>query len=215
MNKPGSIIIVLALLFTACKVKAQTHTKNYPFNNFDQVRIESINGQVEIKTGVAYSIVIEGEDGAEEQIEVTPLEKKLTLKLANKFAKDWKNRKTVRITITMPNLTNLHNASNADISVSGLNEKLCKIDNNGNGDVSIAGSVSDMLEIANKGNGNVNTKAIAAGNAQITMAGNGDVSIQTNNHFTVDMAGNGDVVNYGQGRAIIKNQTGNGKVLYR
>jgi Putative auto-transporter adhesin, head GIN domain len=215
MTKPGSTIIVLALLFTQFAIQAQTHTKNYPFNNFEQVWIESINGQVEIKTGTAYSITIEGEDGAAEQVEVSALEKQLTLKLATKFSKDWKNRKTVRISITMPQLTTLHNASNADITVNGINEKFCKIDNNGNGDVSITGSAIDLLEIENKGNGDVNAKDVTAATVQIRMAGNGDVSIQTNNNFTVDMAGNGDAVNYGQGHAIIKNQTGNGKVLYR
>jgi hypothetical protein len=47
------------------------------------------------------------------------------------------------------------------------------------------------------------------------MSGNGDVTIKTDTYFNVEMAGNGDIVTYGKGKAIIKMQSGTGKVVMR
>lgn len=89
------------------------------------------------------------------------------------------------------------------------------IENKGNGNISVAGAVVDLIEIKNNGNGNLETKNIISKKVDISKSGNGDINIRTDGTFKVEMAGNGDIVNYGRGKAIIKKQSGTGKVIYR
>ena len=115
----------------------------------------------------------------------------------------------------MPEISKLCNSSNADVSVINFVGKYLGIENNGNGNVSLIGSFVDIIEIKNNGNGNLETKNINSKKMDIFKTGNGDVSIKTDADFNVEMNGNGDIVNYGKGKAIIKKQSGSGKIVCR
>ncbi|TAE01879.1 MAG: hypothetical protein EAZ97_02920 [Bacteroidetes bacterium] len=215
MTKVKSSILILALFFVPQITKAQNDTKTYDFKDFDKMQVENINGEVEIEIGKSYSIAVLGKDNAQEQVQITKLKDKLLVKLDSKFVTDWKSRKVVKIKIVMPEISKLFNFSNADVSVKNFVGRYFGIENKGNGNVTIVGSVVDKLEINNNGNGNLETKNIISKNVDISKSGNGDVNIRTDNNFNVEMAGNGDIVNYGNGKAIIKKQSGTGKVVYR
>lgn len=215
MIKVKSSLLILALLFISQIAKAQNDLKTYDFKDFDKVQIENINGEVEIELGKYFSITVSGIDDAQEQFKVTKSADKLFVKLDSKFINDWKNRKVLKVKIVMPEISQLINFSNADVSVQNYEGKSFGIENKGNGNVTISGSIVDHLEINNNGNGNLETKNINSKKVDISKSGNGDVTIKTDIDFKVEMAGNGDIVNYGKGKAIIKKQSGTGKVLSR
>ena len=215
MTKFKSSILILVLLFASQTIKAQSNTKAYDFKDFDKVQIENINGEVEIEIGKSFSITVSGKDNAQQQVLITKSEDKLLVKLDSKFATDWKSRKVVKVKIVMPEISKLLNSSNADVRIQDFTGRYFGIENNGNGNVSVVGSVVDHIEINNNGNGNLETKNITSKKVDITKSGNGDVNIRTDTDFQVEMNGNGDIVNYGKGKAIIKKQSGTGKVVYR
>ena len=119
------------------------------------------------------------------------------------------------IKISMPEISKLSNNSNANISINNFTGRYFGVENNGNGNVEIEGNVVDLLDIENNGNGDCNAKQIEAKEVNITKVGNGDVIIKTNANFKTKLAGNGDIINYGNGKAILLKQSGNGKVVYR
>lgn len=215
MTKVKSSLLILALLFVSQITKAQNDTKTYDFKDFDKVQIDNLNGEVEIEIGKSYSITVSGKGNAQEQVQLTKSADKLLVNLVSKFITDWKNRKVVKVKIVMPEISRLFNFSNADVSVKNFTGRYFGIENKGNGNIAVAGSVVDHIEIKNNGNGNLETKNIISKKVDISKSGNGDVNIRTDNNFNVEMAGNGDTVNYGKGKAIIKKQSGTGKVVYR
>jgi hypothetical protein len=215
MIKGKSSLIIFALLFVSQIAKAQNNTRTYDFKDFDKVQIENLNGEVEIELGKSYSITVSVKDNAQEQVDITKSEDKLLVKLDSKFENDWKNRKVAKVKIVMPAISKLFNFSNADVSVSNFVGRYLGIENKGNGNVLVSGSVVDHIEIKNNGNGNLETKNIISNKVNISKSGNGDVNIRTDTDFNVKMNGNGDIVNYGKGKAIIKKQSGTGKVVYR
>lgn len=203
------------MLFISQITKAQNDSKTYAFKDFDKVQIENINGEVEIELGKSYNITITGKDNAHEQVQITKSGDKLLVKLDSKFVTDWKNRKLLKVKIVMPEISKIFNFSNADVSVQKFVGRYFGIENKGNGNVSVKGSIVDHIEISNNGNGNLETKNIISKKVDIFKSGNGDVTIKTDSDFYVEMNGNGDIVNYGKGKAIIKKQSGTGKVLIR
>ena len=215
MIKVKSSLLILALFFVSQVTKAQKDTKTYEFKAFDKVQIENINGEVEIELGKPYSITVSGKDNAQEQVQISKSEDNLLVKLDNKLVTDWKNRKVVKVKIVMPEISKLFNFSNADVSIKNFVGRYFGIENKGNGNISVVGSVVDFIEVKNTGNGNLETKNIISKKVDITKSGNGDVNIRTDTDFNVEMNGNGDIVNYGNGKATIKKQTGTGKVVYR
>jgi hypothetical protein len=215
MPKVKSSLLILSLLFVSQITKAQNDTKTYDLKDFDKVQIENVNGEVEIELGKSYCITVLGKDNAPEQVQITKSEDKLLVKLDSKFVTDWKSRKVVKIKIVIPEISKLFNFSNADVSVQKFVGRYFGIENKGNGNVTVAGSVVDHIEISNNGNGNLETKNIISKKVDISKSGNGDVNIRTETDFNVKMNGNGDIVNYGKGKAIIKKQSGTGKVVYR
>lgn len=215
MTKVKSAILIAALFFVSHIIKAQNDVKSYDFKEFDKVQIQNINGDVEIEIGKSYSITVSGKENAQQQVHVTKSEDKLLVCLVDKFLNDWKNREVVKIKIVMPDISNLFNYSNADVSIQKFAGRYIRIENKGNGNVMVSGSVVERIDLNNNGNGNLEARDIISKGVNIFKAGNGDVSIRTDTNFYVEMNGNGDIVNYGQGKAIIKKQSGTGKVLYR
>ncbi len=215
MKKIKTSIVILVLFFVAQITKAQNDTKNSAIKDFDKVQIENINGEIEIQLGNQYAISVSGNNNAQKQVRLTKIEDKLVVILDAKFVTNWKDRKPVKIKIIMPEISKLYNSSNADVSVINFVGKYLGIENNGNGNVSLIGSFVDFIEIKNNGNGNLETKNINSKKMDIFKTGNGDVSIKTDADFNVEMNGNGDIVNYGKGKAIIKKQSGSGKIVYR
>jgi phosphoribosylformylglycinamidine (FGAM) synthase PurS component len=215
MTKVKSSLLILALFFVSQITKAQNDLKNYNFKDFDKVQIENINGEVEIEIGKSYSITVLGKNNAQKQVQITKSEDKLLVNSVSKFVTDWKNRKVVKVKIVMPAVSKLFNFSNADVSVKDFVGRYFGIENKGNGNISVFGSVVDHIEINNNGNGNLESKNIISKKVDIFKSGNGDVNIRTDTDFNVEMNGNGDIVNYGKGKAIIKKQSGTGKVVYR
>lgn len=215
MKKIKSQVLTLVLLFISQIINAQGNSKTFEFKDFDKIQIDNINGEFEIVLGKAFSITVSGNENALRQVQVAKSEGKLLITLDNKFISDWKNRETVKVKISMPEISKLYNSSNADVSVRYFTGRYFGIENNGNGNIIIVGSVVDFMEVKNNGNGNIETKNIVAKKVEIAKSGNGDVNIRTDSNFSVEMAGNGDVVNYGNGKALVNKQSGNGRVVYR
>ncbi len=215
MKKVTSLILIIALFFVSHITKAQNDTKSYDFKDFNKVQIENINGVIEIELGKLYSVTVSGNYNAQEQVQITKSEDKLLVTLNSTFVTDWKKRKVVTVKIVMPEISNLYNFSNADVTIQKFAGNYLEVENKGNGNVSVTGSVVNFIDIKNNGNGNIETKNIVSKKVGIYKSGNGDVNIRTDANFNVTLAGNGDIVNFGKGKAIIDKQTGTGKAVYR
>jgi hypothetical protein len=204
--------ILIVAFFTITISKAQS----YNLKNFDKLEFNNINGSVDIELAKDFNIEIVGLPKNSDLITVKLLpENKLSITL--KKGLSWDAMKDIRliIKISMPEISKLSNNSNANISINNFIGRYFGVENNGNGNVEIEGNVVDLLDIENNGNGDCNAKQIEAKEVNITKVGNGDVIIKTNANFKTKLAGNGDVINYGNGKAIMLKQSGNGKVVYR
>lgn len=213
MKKVKTSIIIL--FFVAQIAKSQNNSKNYDFKDFDKVQIENINGEIEIELGKKYALTVSGGDNAQQQVQIVKAEDKLVVILNANYVANRKDQKPAKIKIMMPEISKLYNSSNADVIVKNFVGRYVGIENNGNGNLSLIGSFVNFIEIKNNGNGNLETKNITSKKANIFKTGNGDVTIKTDTDFNVEMNGNGDIVNYGKGKAIIKKQSGTGKVVYK
>lgn len=207
--------LTIAFCFVSLATIAQQEGKVYPFIDFDKVELIDLNGKVEIELGKAFQISVSGKENAAEQVQVTKIGDRLLVKLDPAYISDWRNQKTVNVTISMPEMSRLHNSSNADVRVRDFVGRYLGIKNRGNGNIVVLGSIVDQLDIVNNGNGNVEAKDISSKRVDASKTGNGDIAIRTDADFDVSMSGNGDIVNYGKGRARLSSQSGNGRVVYR
>ncbi len=205
------IIVGIALLATI-----STIAQAYNFKDFDKVVFNNINGSVDIELGKDFSIVINGLPTNSNLVRVEKtLENKLVITLQKGLSWEVTKNINLKIKITMPEISKIYNSSNADVVITNFIGRYLGIENNGNGNVELYGKGVDEMDIENNGNGDCKTKAIEAKKVNISKKGNGNVVIKTNENFEVKMSGNGDVVNFGNGKATINSQTGNGKVVYR
>ena len=204
--------ILIVAFFGITISQAQT----YNLKNFDKLEFNNINGSVDIELAKDFNVEIVGLPKKSDLLTVKLLsESKLSITL--KKGLSWDAMKDIRliIKISMPEISKLSNNSNANISINNFTGRYFGVENNGNGNVEIEGNVVDLLDIENNGNGDCNAKQIEAKEVNITKVGNGDVIIKTNANFKTKLAGNGDIINYGNGKAILLKQSGNGKVVYR
>ncbi len=201
-------VIFLASLFAI--------SQQHQLKNFDKVELNNINGSVNIQLGKIFNIDIIGIDKNDSLITIKVLpEYCLVITLKNGLSWDLMKKINLKINITMPEISKLHNNSNADITINNFRGRYIDIENNGNGDVTLEGTTVDSLNIQNNGNGNTIAKNIEAKKANIIKNGNGNIEIKTNEPFIAKLAGNGDVVNFGKAKGNILKQSGNGKVIYK
>lgn len=206
-------IMGLITLVFVIQIQAQ---KKYAVNNFNEVELNNINGEVKISLADSFSVVITGllQNDSVLQVKVVP-NNKLIITMNKGLGWDYMQQQNVKLYISMPLLTKVLNNSNADVFVSTIKEKKLVIENSGNGQVVLKNGCIEYIEIENYGNGDVKANKVETKKVKVAKYGNGDVLINTDASFEAWLMGNGNIVNYGLGKAIIKKQSGNGELLYK
>lgn len=205
---------IVLLVIPGTIVFAQTSLPITTFRGFDKVRIENINGEVSIELGKHFGMTAKPPT-ALSQFSIEQRQDVLVIQLKKYPSEKGSLSSPSSIVICMPEISKLYNFSNADVLLKNFVGRYLGSENFGNGNVTLQGTVVDFLEITNRGNGNHDAKNLLAKKVAIQKQGNGDAIISTQANFTVEMDGNGDVVNFGTGKAVIRQQLGTGKVIYR
>jgi hypothetical protein len=207
-------LLIITSLFVSLNATAQKVYNN--FKDFDKVVLNNINGSVVIETGKEYKIEINGlpEDESIITIEETR-ENRLIIAMKKGLGWEYTKDLNLKIKITMPGISKLYNNGNGNVTITNLVTRYLGVENDGNGDIILKGTIIDLLEIENSGNGDVKAKQVEAKKVNATKQGNGNIEINTNTSFDAKLSGNGDIINYGNGKAIIIKQSGNGQVIYK
>ncbi len=214
------LFITLTLIANAqkkyVKGSGKMITKKYTIEAFDKLNVGNFNGKVHIEIGKPFSIQVIVDDNLDSLINIEKQNGNqlcINMKMSKNY--NWIENATIEVKITMPEIATLSNSSNSTINLVNVRGKHLTIANSGNGNIILQGSTIDKLDIENSGNGDVNSNQIMAAQINIVKRGNGNIKIKTNNNFNVSFAGNGNIINYGSGKAIIENQSGNGDIIYK
>ncbi|MFY8127635.1 MAG: GIN domain-containing protein [Chitinophagaceae bacterium] len=207
-------ILIITSLIVGLNATAQKVYNN--FKDFDKVVLNNINGSVVIETGKEHKIEVDGvpEDDSIINIEETR-ENRLIISMKKGLGWEYTKNLNLKIKITMPGISKLYNNGNGNVTITNLVTRYLGVENDGNGDITLNGTIIDLLEIENSGNGDVKAKQIEAKKVNATKQGNGNIEIKTNANFDTKLSGNGNIINYGNGKAMILKQTGNGQVIYK
>ena len=109
MKKFKIVMLILVLFFVGQQTKAQDTIKNYDFKDFDKIKIENINGELEIELGKQYAIIVSGMDNAPEQVQLSKTARQLLIELDSKYIVNWRERKPLKVKIIMPEISKLFN----------------------------------------------------------------------------------------------------------
>lgn len=221
-------LFFIALLFTGFAAGQKRETRN--LKGFDRVSF-GISGNLIIKFGPEYSVVLEGSSRDLERVITDISAGKLIIK-----QESWRYRfeEKVYVTITMPEITGLSvsgsgnaeivndikGADDLDLSVSGsgklitagiiVDEFQCSI--SGSGDVIIgSGGEADRGEISISGSGGYRGEDFEIDRLSVRVSGSGSCYCKAGDSLQASISGSGNVTYKGNPR-IDARVSGSGKV---
>ena len=96
MEKFKIVMLILVLFFVGQQAKSQDTIKNYDFKDFNKIKIENINGELEIELGKQYAIIVSGKDNAQEQVQLSKTARQLLIELDSKYIVNWRERNLLK-----------------------------------------------------------------------------------------------------------------------
>ncbi|WP_264522390.1 DUF2807 domain-containing protein [Flavobacterium sp. N1994] len=201
-----TIAMTLVTILSSAQLKGsgKTITKTYDYQNFDKVFFDDLDGNLQIEVGKPFSISITIDDNLINLLSVIEdsSKKGLTISLkGNRNNKLYIEDTKIKVTITMPFLSEVSNNGNSGLNVTNINSKNFKSINPVNGSTTLSGIV-DNLEVLCKGNGNLNATKLQAKKAIIVCKGNGNAKVNVSNEIKQTRSGNGNIQNIGSAKAI-------------
>lgn len=204
-------------------------TRGFAVTDFTGVALRGPD-HVAIRVGGGFSVRAEGPGAELDRLDITRVGG--TLKISRKQYKgiDWGSYQPVRITITMPRVTDAEiagsgdmvidrvagdafagaSAGSGDLSIGALTTGSATLKIAGSGDMRLKGKV-DRLSIAIAGSGSVDAAGLKAADAKVSIAGSGTVKADVNGPATVDLMGAGDI-DLGRNARCTTAQMGSGRV---
>ncbi|WP_428657902.1 GIN domain-containing protein [Runella sp.] len=219
-------IVLISILFSLlCPVvKAQrgplrglgkVHLKSYDVRDFDKIRLEDLDGKIEVEIGKPFSVKIEIDENLALLLEVNKEEKEGVLSISlkgNYNNKMYIEDTHIKVKITMPEASVIQHRGNSALHIAGIAGRYFRLENDGNGDVQLQGSI-DALDIKKNGNGEVKAKNLVAKTAKVKSYGNGNVWVNAQISLTAHGSGNNSVLQCGPGKIEpLSGITGNGSV---
>lgn len=213
-------LIVLILMFPSL-LNAQLFgsgkviTREFSLKDFDKVKIEDFDGQVEIEVGKPFSVKIEIDENLEPRLRISKNESENQLNIyleGNKNGKLYLENTRIKIKISMPEASLISHRGNTNVRVSGIMGRYFRLETTGNGNVYLSGSV-DELDIKKTGNGEVKAQKLISKTAKVKSYGNGNVVVNSQISLQAHGTGNGSIMQAGPGKIdSISGVIGNGDV---
>ena len=216
------LIIAIVLTLTSTFANAQLKgsgkivAKNYDYKNFDKLKLEDLDGKIEVEIGKTWNISVTIDDNLENLLSfsknISENELKIEFK-GNKNNKMYIEDTNIKIKITMPEVSVIRNTGNSDLTVKNVFGRYFRLENTGNGESNISGTI-DVLDIVKTGNGDVNAENLVAKKGDLKSTGNGNLIANVSEELTAKLTGNGDIINKGKAKFDSNSKkSGNGNLI--
>ena len=170
-----------------------------------------VNGSivVDVRVGPATSLVVEADRNLLPLIRTDVRGDRLTIEAERSF----RSRNPVRVTYTVPRLTDLRHSGSGHLSVQGLNGAPLSVSHKGSGSVLLAGQVAS-LEAETSGSGSIDAQALQSASANLAETGSGRMSVGQvrGDYAIVRLTGSGQLHAGGAVRALTARSTGSGQL---
>jgi hypothetical protein len=163
--------------------------------------------QVEVRVGGAPSLVVEADSNLLPLIRTVPKGDRLVISTVGSY----RTSNPVRITYTVPQLTDLRVSGAGRMNVTGLNGAPLRVRQSGSGALELVGTVSG-LEVHASGAGRLDAGQLHARNANIEASGAGRVTLGDvrGDYASVSSSGAGAVTIAGSVRSLTARVSGSG-----
>lgn len=204
-------------------------TTNRALTGYQGVELE-IPADVTLVQGPTASVVLETDDNIAPLIETTVEGGRLRIHLAKRG--DSVQTKTLRMTVTAPQFTELSVSGSGKLRGEGLQADKLKTSIAGSGDVQLeklkatelsiavsgsgnfdASGRADSVKVSIAGSGDVRAKALEAKEVKVSIAGSGNAAVWATDTLKISIAGSGDVQYFGD--AAVKQSIAGAGVVRR
>ncbi|MGL4630171.1 MAG: GIN domain-containing protein [Leadbetterella sp.] len=188
---------------------------SYDFRNFDKLNIADFDGEIHVKIGPSYSILVQIDDNLAPKLvcKVDAEKSELSLYLKdNKNGSAYLENTNIKIKITMPEASVIRHRGNTNVKVEGIMGRYFRYEHQGNGSSDLGGNI-DELDIDKIGNGSIDAVKLKTLTAKVKSIGNGNVKVNARMKLQANGTGNGSVIQVGQGEiSSMSGIVGNGEV---
>ncbi len=226
-----AFIMVTGLSFSACGnlvYQGKTERQKRDVTGFTKINL-SISGDLHLKQGDKYEVVLQGDKESLDKIETEVSGK--TLQIKTKSMMQWGNIGKVDIYITTPNVDAISvsgsgdviaetpiNSGDLNLTISGSGT--INIDNltadeldatiTGSGNMKLSGNINNSSGITITGSGNYKGDQLKGKSADVHITGSGSAKVYASEKLSTHITGSGDV--YYAGRPLVNaSSTGSGK----
>ncbi len=166
--------------------------------------------KVDVTVGKAAGVELSGEPDLLAKVTTTIQDGALVIDTPKRM----NNRRTLRATVTMPDLRSILISGTADMKVAGVANAGLAISIPGTGSLTLAGSTGS-LKVRIDGTGNIEADKLAAKDARVDIAGTGQATLRATESVDINISGTGSVEVAGKPARVRKSVTGTGAVNVR
>jgi hypothetical protein len=162
---------------------------------------------VDVRVGPATSLQIEADGNVLPLIRTDVQGDKLVIEAERSY----RSRNPVRVTYTVPRLTDLRNGGSGQLTVQGLNGTPLTVSNRGSGAIFLSGQVAS-LEAESSGSGGIDAATLQSASANLRVTGSGRLNVgQVRGDYAIArVTGSGQLHVGGSVRALTARATGSG-----
>ena len=155
---------------------------------FDKIE-SSIGADMDITVGAEFKVTLTGDDNIVELIETRVHGHTLEIDSRKNFS----TRRDIKLTITLPNLSELSNGGSGTVVINKLSGDEFTLDISGSSDVTCEGTVRKlMIDVA--GSGKADFTGLSCDRVNVELAGSGDITLAgTSKELEIEIPGSGNV----------------------
>lgn len=212
-----ALILLPVLVLGGCHAAfgGESHeraTRDFPVGAFDKIALAG-SGEVEVRTGAAPSLRVEGDKEAIERLDIGV--ENGTLRIGRKAMSGWSfgwHRERLRFHVTVPALSGVSVAGSGDVRIDQVKGQRFVGEIAGSGDLAVAhmdvgeasfsiagsGDVSasgkaGKASFSTAGSGDIKAGGLDAGTVSVSVMGSGGADARASQSADVSLAGSGDV----------------------
>ena len=192
----------LLVLFFTTLASAQriTGSGNMTEREFDNTGFTELSlshaVEADIKQGSEYAVTVVADDNIMEHVDID--QRGDMLRIGMDSGRNY-NDVTVRVTITMPHLTELRSSGAARVGAQGFNEDRLKLNCSGASRVRMQNSTVEELDLTAAGASNLDLDDLTCKRADVKVAGASSVRVRVTEEIDGDISGASSVRNKGGG----------------